>query len=195
MLKSIIATAPLFVASAFALPSWGPWNGKGPQGACLSDSTVQSIISDYTYLLRFPQGADFNATANALLSDSFFVSSDSINTLAHIPVSCAILLHDERDTNILSQLGVNAYPSKQAFIAGQAQTPAIPQLATLGYFYNCNEIAWRWNGSGIGSNKLEVKGIITFDVNATTSQVNGVYSEFNSAAWLTDIGNPECQTA
>ena len=93
------------------------------------------------------------------------------------------------------KLGVNAYPSKQAFIAGQAQTPAIPELATLGYFYNCNQIAWRWNGSSIGSNKYWVKGIITFDVNATTTQIDAVYSEFNTAAWLADIGNPECQSA
>lgn len=86
-----------------------------------------------------------------------------------------------------------AYPSKQAFILGQAQTPPIPQLQTLGYFYSCDQIAWRWNGSGIGSNKYEVKGIITFDVDVASSKIGQVYSEFNTGAWLSDIGNPECQ--
>ncbi|KAK5953646.1 hypothetical protein OHC33_005590 [Knufia fluminis] len=179
MLSSVLFSLPLLVASAVASPTWGQWHGNGNngngKGACLNDATVNTLIDGYTYLLRYPQGQDFNSTANALLSDSFFVSSDSINTLAGIP------------------LGVNAYPSKQAFIAGQAQTPAIPQLATLGYFYDCDQIAWRWNGSSIGSNKYEVKGIITMDVDVTTSKINAVYSEFNSGAWLADIGNPECQ--
>jgi len=80
MLQSIIFSLPLLVASAVASPTWGPWKGKG-QAACLSDSTVNTIIDSYTYLLENPQGADFNTTAGALLSDSFFVSSDSINTL------------------------------------------------------------------------------------------------------------------
>lgn len=97
MLRSIIFSLPLLVASAVASPTWGPWNGKG-QAACLSDSTVNTIIDGYTSLLRFPQGADFNTTADALLSDSFFVSSDSINTLVNAnggkipvrPYSCLI---------------------------------------------------------------------------------------------------------
>lgn len=180
MLSSIILTGSLLVASAVAGPwggpSWGNWPGKGGAN-CLNDAEVKTLLDGYTYLLQFPQGADFNATANKILSDSFFVSSDSINSLAGIP------------------LGINAYPSKQAFIAGQAQTPAIPVLQTLGSFYTCNQIAWRWNGSSIGSNKYWVKGIITMDVNAATNQIDAVYSEFNTAAWLADIGNPECKKA
>ena len=84
MLKTIL-TAPLLLASALALPGggWGSW-GNQP---CLNDASVSNIIAGYTYLLRFPTGANFNATAGALLSDKFFVSSDSINTLAGIPVS------------------------------------------------------------------------------------------------------------
>lgn len=181
---STLFTLPLLVAGAMASPSWGPWGPGGPGGPngppagppnCLNDAQVQKIISGYSYLLINPQGANFNATANALLSDSFFVSSDSIDSLAGIP------------------LGVNPYPSKQAFIGGQATTPPIPVLQTLGYFYSCNQIAWRWNASSIGSNRYEVKGIITFDVNVASQQINAVYSEFNTAAWLADIGNPECK--
>lgn len=86
MLQSIILV-PALLASALAAPNWGPWGGHGGK-QCLSDSTVESLINGYTYLLRFPQGADFNSTANNILSDSAFnVVSDSINTLAGIPVS------------------------------------------------------------------------------------------------------------
>lgn len=35
--------------------------------------------------------------------------------------------------------------------------------------------------------------MIDFDVNVTAKQIDAVYSEFNTAAWLADIGNPECQ--
>lgn len=88
MLSSILAL-PLLVASAVAVPSWGPWGGHGGPGGpkCLSDAQVNSIISQYSYLLINPQGSNFVATANSLLSDSFFVSSDSIDSLAGIPVS------------------------------------------------------------------------------------------------------------
>ncbi len=86
MLSSILFSLPLLVASAVASPTWGPWQGKGQAPACLTDSDVNTLINGYTYLLRSPQGADFNSTANSLLSDSFYVSSDSINSLAGIPV-------------------------------------------------------------------------------------------------------------
>lgn len=94
MLSSILAL-PLLAASALAVPSWGPWGPGGPGGPqgpqCLADKDVQNIISGYSYLLVNPQGANFNATANALLSNSFFVSSDSIDSLAGIPVSAVAI--------------------------------------------------------------------------------------------------------
>jgi len=92
MLSSLLFSLPLLMASAVASPTWVPWPGNGQGPACLDDSAVNSLIDGYTYLLRFPQGAEFNATANAILSDSFFVSSDSINSLAGIPVSSHICL-------------------------------------------------------------------------------------------------------
>ena len=92
MLSSLFFSLPLLVASTVASPTWGPWSGNGQGPVCLNDTAVNSLIDGYTYLLRFPQGADFNATANAILSDSFFVSSDSINSLAGIPVSSHICL-------------------------------------------------------------------------------------------------------
>ena len=91
MLKSLITVPLLLVGSAVAAPggpwgNWGNWGGNYGQ-QCVSNATVQSLIASYTYLLRFPQGADFNKTAAAILSDTqFSVTSDSINTLAQIPV-------------------------------------------------------------------------------------------------------------
>lgn len=85
MLGSIILTVPLLAAGAVARGPWHNWPGPYPNN-CLNDTTVQNLLTGYTYLLENPQGANFVSTANAILSDSFFVSSDSINTLAQIPV-------------------------------------------------------------------------------------------------------------
>jgi len=40
---------------------------------------------------------------------------------------------------------------------------------------------------------LPVLGIILFDVNVTALKIDTVYSEFNTAAFEFDLGNPECQ--
>ena len=41
----------------------------------------------------------------------------------------------------------------------------------------------------------EVKGIIEFDVNPETVQIDAVYSEFNTAAFEAVLGFPECEQA
>jgi hypothetical protein len=92
-----------------------------------------------------------------------------------------------------SQLGQPAYPSKQAYINSQAQTPPLPLVKTLAVFSNCDKISWRWRASGIGNNRFEVNGIINFDTNPDTVQIDTVYSEFNTAAFQADLGSPECQ--
>lgn len=61
-------------------------------------------------------------------------------------------------------------------------------MTTLDTFATCDQIAWRWVASGIGSNASEVRGIITFDVNAGALQIDTVYSEFNTAAFEADLG-------
>lgn len=89
MLSSILAL-PLLAAAAVASPGWGPWGHGGhggPGQQCLNASQVNTIISEYSYLLINPTGANFNSIANSLLSDSFFVASDSIDSLAGKPVS------------------------------------------------------------------------------------------------------------
>lgn len=87
-----------------------------------------------------------------------------------------------------SQLGELAYPSKEAYIAGQFQTPPLPVVETLATFHTCDKINWRWEASGIGSNAYGVKGIIEFDVNPETVQIDAVYSEFNTAAFEALLG-------
>ena len=56
---------------------------------CVTQSIVDSIIDNYTYLLTQPgeNPEHFNATAMKVLTNDFQVYSDSILTLANITVS------------------------------------------------------------------------------------------------------------
>ncbi|OAG34461.1 hypothetical protein AYO21_11370 [Fonsecaea monophora] len=152
-----------------------PLNSGTVGGHCLNDADVDVLVKGYTYLLQYPGGDDFNATANAILSDKFEVWSDSINTLGQRDFSSA------------------AYPSLEAFIASQSVTPPLPTVETLSTAYTCDQIFWRWNAYGIGSDYMRVHGFIEFDVDVSKVQIDTVYSEFNTAAFWVDLGNPECQ--
>lgn len=82
--------APLLALGASAVPAdtstdgWG--GGGGGRPPCLNDTGADYLVKGYSSLLEFPQGTNFNATANAILSEKFVVWSDSINSLAQKPV-------------------------------------------------------------------------------------------------------------
>lgn len=69
---------------------------------CMQPWQAQAIVNAFNYLLANPQAANFNATANALLSNDFTDTSDSIDQLAGIPVSVIAVL---------------ALPNRSAFIS------------------------------------------------------------------------------
>jgi hypothetical protein len=52
-----------------------------------------NIVNAFLYLLANPKATNFNATANALFSDDFTDTSDSINQLAGIPVRSSPFIH------------------------------------------------------------------------------------------------------
>jgi hypothetical protein len=87
-----VFVAALLALGASAIPADGStdgWGGGGGGGrpVCLNDTGADYLVKGYSYLLEFPQGPDFNATASALLSDKFTVWSDSILSLSQRPVS------------------------------------------------------------------------------------------------------------
>lgn len=169
----------LSVAAGALAQRWHGQNGAPRSGHwhCLNETGVETLVNGYTYLLEKPGGPSFNSTAEAILSSKFFVDSDSILTLSQRP------------------LGELAYPSREAYINSQSLTPPLPVVKTLATFHTCDKISWRWNASGIGSDQYEVKGIIEFDVNPETVQIDAVYSEFNTAAFEAVLGFPECTAA
>lgn len=91
------------------------------------------------------------------------------------------------------QIGDPAYGGRASLINSQFQTPPLPTVATLGIFYTCDQISWRWNASVTGNDTVAVKGILNMNVNVAALQIDTVYSEFNTAAFQVNLGNPECQ--
>jgi hypothetical protein len=53
---------------------------------CMLPKQATNIVNAFNYLLANPTAANFNATANALFSNDWTDTSDSINQLAGIPV-------------------------------------------------------------------------------------------------------------
>lgn len=160
----------LALASASALPNY-----PGPQQGCLSADVAAEIVNDFLSLI-----GNFNLDlANLLIADSFVDTSDSIDYLAGIP------------------LGSPTFPSKAAFEAGAgSQGPLAISLIKLDAFTCDGVIAFRWIAYP-ESGQLEVKGInVLYTVNGgdTSSvgpggwQISQVFSEFNSAAWIVDLG-------
>lgn len=124
-------------------------------------------------MLANPTATNFVATADALFADDFTDTSDSINQLAGIPE------------------GSVTFSSKADFIAGSGSQPPL-YLSTLQIFNDCAVVGWRWiSTSGTGDDSEAVKGIDVFEINAA-GQIEAVYAEFNSGAWLADLDYPEC---
>ena len=137
---------------------------------CLTHAEARTIVDGFVDLLENTQ-ENFNVTlATTLLADDFADYSDSINYLKRSP------------------LGEVSFGSKQAFIEGQGAQPPFPSVETLNLFHTCGSIAWRWQGNYA---PLAIRGINLFEVN-DKRQIQTVFVEMNSGAFLKDVGSPEC---
>ena len=169
---SKILSSLTFIAAAVASPY--ALDERGNKG--LSSSVATTIVNSFASLLT-----SFDATvADNLLSSSFTDTSDSINWLGGYP------------------LGGVTFPSKQAFIAGQGSQPPIGlTILAIDSFTPGGVITFRWVAN-VGSQQYAVKGINVLyaslkgkncdKVGPDGWQLDTVYSEFNSAAWVVDIG-------
>ena len=63
-----------------------------PVVGCLLPFQATAIVNAFNYLLANPTASNFASTANALFSDDFTDTSDSINQLAGIPVRSFLVL-------------------------------------------------------------------------------------------------------
>lgn len=167
---SLLAPASV-IGLAAALPS-----AVKRDGDCLPYETAVELVNGFvSTLTSFDAGV-----AENLLAPAFTDTSDSINFLAGIP------------------LGSVTFPSPQAFIAGQgAQPPINLQVLKIDAVTCDGVIVFRWIAE-VGAQIDTVKGInVLYAVKSGPDcsavgpggyQLEAVYSEFNSAAWVVDIG-------
>lgn len=91
------------------------------------------------------------------------------------------------------QLGSVTFSNRSEFIAIAGTQPAFPSVTTLNLFHTCNVVTWRYRlDSGPGM-KFPVQGIDIFVMNSN-KQVQTIYAEQNSGAFLRNVGDPECQS-
>ncbi|CAD0115512.1 unnamed protein product, partial [Aureobasidium uvarum] len=153
--------------------------------ACISAPDASLIatsfgltISNYT-----------EALAVQLFTNNFTDQSDSVNTLIHEPGLQA------------KDLGSLTFTSKAEFLAGQGAQPPVP-FKILNLWNTCNTVIIRW----LSAQTLPVQGISIaavvpavegqgggFGVGTQKWQISAIVAEFNSGAWLGNLGYPECK--
>ncbi|EME82323.1 uncharacterized protein MYCFIDRAFT_211595 [Pseudocercospora fijiensis CIRAD86] len=174
------------LASAASL---GRRGGPGGPGGCIDDAGAQKVADNFRTLIT----SYSNASAEAYLTQDFTDYSDSVNEL--INNGCP---------NGPQPLGSATFTSLQSFEAGQGGQPSIP-FENLNVWHGCDFVALRWKSSAPGTVQPEqqVTGIIILEVSCNQGNtgepwlINTVYSEFNSGAWLYDLGvfTPTCSSS
>ncbi|EMF17684.1 uncharacterized protein SEPMUDRAFT_35932 [Sphaerulina musiva SO2202] len=164
-------------------PNWSPSssssgsNGGGRRSedtTCMTSTDAQGVATNFKNLIA----AYSETLANSSLTVDFVDYSDSVIEL--INNGCPD-----------SVLGTATFDSRASFEAGQSAQPAIP-FEQLNLWHNCNSVTIRWLSSGPGQEPSQVTGIIVMET--VYSEVEGtwlistVYSEFNSGAWLVNLG-------
>ncbi|RMD39366.1 hypothetical protein DV735_g5769, partial [Chaetothyriales sp. CBS 134920] len=142
-------------------------------------ATGQELVTQFVSLLT---NFDAAVATNLLSSVSFADTSDSINGLAGIP------------------LGTVTFPSAQAFIYGQGAQPAIDvNVTAIETITPQGVITFRWIGHA-GKKTSPLSGINILHATNDPAQGGGdgkgvdgwvltaVFSEFNSAEWVRQIG-------
>ncbi|KAG9637476.1 hypothetical protein KCU95_g17085, partial [Aureobasidium melanogenum] len=188
-MRSFISAALVVLAAvhpSVSLPGPPPPPPPPPGDAtCISAPDASLIatnfgmtISNYTEPL-----------AVQLFTNNFTDQSDSVLTLMHEPGLQA------------QDLGKLTFSSKANFLAAQGAQPNVP-FEILNLWNTCNTVIIRWLSA---QTPLPVQGISVatvqpairgqgggFGTGAQKWQINNIVAEFNSGAWLGNLGYPEC---
>ena len=176
MRSSILAIAGLAIG-ALATPA---------KRACMTDDDANRVANNFRTLIT-----DYsNATAARVLCTDFTDYSDSVNEL--INNGCL---------NGPQPLGSATFSSLEEFQAGQGGQPNIP-FEILNVWHNCDTVTMRWRSTSPGFVQPEeqVVGIVVMETVYSGGEepylIDTVYSEFNSGAWLYDLGVfvPSCNS-
>ncbi|KAK0269899.1 hypothetical protein LTR35_014576 [Friedmanniomyces endolithicus] len=142
---------------------------------CLSQSDVNTLSTHFGDLVS----AYSQKLANQTLTVNFVDYSESIITLM-----------DSAGTTPKALLGM-AFTSRANFEAESSAQPSVP-FQVQNTWHNCDTITIRWLSA---QSPQPVVGISVLQTvyrpgrgNATNFKINEVWAEFDSAAWLIDLG-------
>jgi len=171
--SSVLAVAATLAVRALAADSWA----KPRDAFCLCDSDADVIGNDFAQLI-----SNYSSTfATEVLANDYSDYSDSVNTLI-----------DSGTTSPLA-LGTATFATKAAFLAGQGSQPDVP-FTILNTWHTCDTVIIRWVAN---PGAQQVQGFDALVVEPSSNgfqpyQIKTTYGEFNSGAWLADLGRPEC---
>lgn len=168
----------LFTATTFALGSFAT--------NCLTDASALRVANNFRESI-----ANYSeALALRIFTEDFLDYSDGVNELMN--GGCP---------NGPKTLGSPTFSSLAEFIAAQGTQPPIP-FEILNVWHNCETVTMRWRSSqpGFVEPAQLVTGIIVLETRYAGKKkeepflIKTVYSEFNSGAWLYDLGVfvPKC---
>ncbi|KAF7196991.1 hypothetical protein HII31_01691 [Pseudocercospora fuligena] len=184
---ALVAAAPSF---GFAWP-WSYWQERQlqtaaslePQETCMTKEEAhiaadifRRLIQEYTHEL-----------ALEALTEDFVDYASSVNIIINKGAS------HPKDMN------APTFASRAAFIDGQGKQPQIP-FETIKVFPGCRHVSMRWktdrsaNGHASEVDTIPVHGNVIVEVepsepgNTFNWRVSHIWSEFNSAAWLVNLG-------
>ena len=160
---------------------------------CMDDAAALKVANNFKDLIS--ETLSTSLAKSALTSD-FHDYSDSVNELINAG-------NKKGSACYVQPLGSATFTSRAAFIKGQGAAGPIP-FQILKTWHTCDTVFIRWRSSAPGTitPEQEVTGIIVLEAVDSGSaanpwQIETVYSEFNSGAFLYDVGNftPSCNAS
>jgi len=177
-MRSFIIAAAAFAIGAIASPTL--ISKRDCNDTCMTYDQAQVVANNFKTLIA----AYSDDLANQVLTEDFEDYSDSVTELINSGCTGP------------QPLGSVTFDSRASFEAGQGSQPAIP-FEILNLWYACTgPVVIRWRSA---QTPEIITGNIVLETTRSTNTsepwlINTVYSEFNSGAWLVNLGvfQPNC---
>lgn len=184
-MRSFALLAGFFAVSAIASPlglqarndEADPCDDDAPP--CMTMDQAQTVANHFKDLIA----AYSDEKADAYLTTDFTDYSDSVAELINSGCQGP------------QTLGQPTFDGLAAFKKGQGSQPPIP-FEILQLWHTCDTVVIRWRTTVMAGAPQFVTGIIVMETEYKDGDflIDTVYSEFNSGAWLVDLGvfTPTC---
>ncbi|KAK5120797.1 hypothetical protein LTR85_005864 [Meristemomyces frigidus] len=179
-MRSTIIAAAAFAVGALATPTYPVIQKRDCNDTCMTYEQAQVVANNFKSLIATYS----DDLANQVLTVDFQDYSDSVTELINSGCTGPVAL------------GSVTFDGRAAFESGQSSQPAIP-FEILNLWYACEgPVVIRWRSAQ--TPEIITGNIVMETTRGTNSSepwlISTVYSEFNSGAWLVNLGvfTPNC---